>query len=121
MAGPVECVARRRVQSRLTDMVLKLQEELSNELDLQIKVAEKPSVWELLRVRFIRLPDIIIKLLVWYISRVWRYIRVSFDSWTNLEYKKEDLGQGGPWEKQNLENYFACTSWITSDYGMVRL
>ncbi|KAL0644174.1 hypothetical protein Bca4012_042464 [Brassica carinata] len=108
MAGPVECVARRRVQSRLTDMVLKLQEELSNELDLQIKVAEKPSVWELLRVRFIRLPDIIIKLLVWYISRVWRYIR-------------EDLGQGGPWEKQNLENYFACTSWITSDYGMVRL
>ncbi|KAH0857516.1 hypothetical protein HID58_085777, partial [Brassica napus] len=75
MAGPVECVARRRVQSRLTDTVLKLQEELSNELDLQIKVAEKPSVWELLRVRFIRLPDIIIKLLVWYISRVWRYIR----------------------------------------------
>ncbi|CAN6856961.1 unnamed protein product [Brassica oleracea] len=41
MAGPVECVARRRVQSRLTGMVLKLQEELSNELDLQIKGAEK--------------------------------------------------------------------------------
>ncbi|CAG7861334.1 unnamed protein product [Brassica rapa] len=35
------------------------------------------------------------------------------------EYKKEDLVQRRLWEKQNLENYFACTSWITSDYGMV--
>ncbi|VVA93784.1 unnamed protein product [Arabis nemorensis] len=105
----------------------KLQEELSNELDLQIKGAEKPSVWDLLGVRFILLPYTIIKLLAWYSSWVWRYkvnkapyswedasyltrrsLGVPLDAWTNLdEYKKEDLVQKRLWEKQNLENYFA--------------
>ncbi|XP_056864103.1 chaperone protein dnaJ 50-like [Raphanus sativus] len=50
----------------------KLQQELSNELDLQIKGAEKPSVWDLLGVRFVLLPYTIIKLLVWYSS--WMHI-----------------------------------------------
>lgn len=105
----------------------KLQEELSNELDLQIKGAEKPSVWDLLGVRFVLLPYTIIKLLVWYSSWVWRYkvkkapysfedasyltrrsLGVPLDAWTNLdEYKKEDLVQRRLWEKQNLENYYA--------------
>lgn len=34
----------------------KVQEDLSKELDLQIKGAEKPVVWELIGVRFILLP-----------------------------------------------------------------
>ena len=33
-----------------------MEENLSKELDLQIKGAEKPSMWELLAVRFILLP-----------------------------------------------------------------
>ena len=33
-----------------------MEEDLSKELDLQIKGAEKPSTWELLAVRFILLP-----------------------------------------------------------------
>ncbi|KAF2565242.1 hypothetical protein F2Q68_00025680 [Brassica cretica] len=105
----------------------KLQEELSNELDLQIKGAENPSIWDLLGVRFVLLPYTIIKLLVWYSSWVWRYkvkkapysledasyltrrsLGVPLDTWTNLdEYKKEDLLQRRLWEKQNLENYYA--------------
>lgn len=34
----------------------KLEEEISKELELQIKGAEKPSVWELLCIRFLLLP-----------------------------------------------------------------
>lgn len=33
-----------------------MEEDLSKELDLQIKGAEKPSIWELFGVRFILLP-----------------------------------------------------------------
>lgn len=33
-----------------------MEEDLSKELDLQIKGAEKPSIWQLLGVRFILLP-----------------------------------------------------------------
>ena len=34
----------------------KMEEELSKELELQIKGAEKPSIWELIGVRFVLLP-----------------------------------------------------------------
>lgn len=34
----------------------KMEEELSKELELQIKGAEKPSIWALLGIRFILLP-----------------------------------------------------------------
>lgn len=34
----------------------KVEEDLSNELELQIKGAEKPSIWGLLGIRFILLP-----------------------------------------------------------------
>ncbi|XP_027160363.1 dnaJ protein ERDJ7 isoform X2 [Coffea eugenioides] len=42
----------------------KMEEDLSNELELQIKGAEKPSVWGLLGIRFILLPYTIGKKLV---------------------------------------------------------
>ncbi|KAJ4902023.1 Chaperone protein dnaJ 50 [Raphanus sativus] len=65
----------------------KLQQELSNELDLQIKGAEKPSVWDLLGVRFVLLPYTIIKLLVWYSSWVWRYkMHISRKIWYREGY-----------------------------------
>lgn len=37
-------------------MIRKVEEELSKELNLDIKGAEKPSVWELIGIRFILLP-----------------------------------------------------------------
>ncbi|XP_010553423.1 PREDICTED: chaperone protein dnaJ 50 [Tarenaya hassleriana] len=105
----------------------KLEEELSKELDLQIKGAEKPSFWELLGVQFILLPYTLSKLLLWYSCWVWRYnvkkapyswedasyltqkaLRLPPDAWTNIDGStKEDLVRRQMWEKQNLDNYFA--------------
>jgi DnaJ family protein C protein 25 len=103
----------------------KVEEELSKELDLQIKGAEKPSLWELLAIRVILLPYTIAKLLLWNICWFWRYrmkqapysredasyltrssLGISLDSWRNLdESAKEDLLERRLWEKSNLDSY----------------
>ncbi|KAK4491949.1 hypothetical protein RD792_002732, partial [Penstemon davidsonii] len=64
----------------------KVEEDLSKELELQIKGAERPSVWELIGIRFILLPYTLVKvstqitiywfhaqLLLWYGCWFWRY------------------------------------------------
>ncbi|KAA0056881.1 chaperone protein dnaJ 50 [Cucumis melo var. makuwa] len=105
----------------------KVDEDLSNELELQIKGAEKPSIWELLGVRFILLPYTIGKLLLWNSCWFWRYkvkktpyswedasyltqrsLRVPVEAWKNTdESTKEDLIRRCLWKKPNLENYLS--------------
>ncbi|KAK4398983.1 Chaperone protein dnaJ 50 [Sesamum angolense] len=105
----------------------KMEEELSEELELQIKGAEKPSVWELIGVRCILLPYTLGKLLLWYGRWFWRYkvkqapyswedasyltrrsLGVPSDSWRHVDQlTKEDLVQRHLWEKPNLESYLA--------------
>ncbi|KAL8461353.1 hypothetical protein ACS0TY_031912 [Phlomoides rotata] len=106
----------------------KMEEDLSKELDLQIKGAEEPSVWELVGIRVILLPYTVAKLLLWYGCWFWRYqvkhepyswedaahltrrsLGIPFDSWSyNIdESRKDDLVQRRLWEKSNLENYMA--------------
>lgn len=105
----------------------KKEEELSKELELDIKGAEKPSLWELLGVRFLLLPYTIGKLLLWYGQWFWRYkvkmapyswedssyltqraLGLSVEAWRNIdESTKEDLVQRRLWEKHNLESYLA--------------
>ncbi|XP_021887353.1 chaperone protein dnaJ 50 [Carica papaya] len=105
----------------------KVEEDLSKELDLQIKGAEKPSFWALAGVRFILLPYTIGKLLLWSGCWFWRYnvkklpyswedssyltrrsLKVPPDAWMSIdESRKEDLVQRRLWEKSNLENYLA--------------
>lgn len=106
-----------------------MEEELSKDLNLQIKGAEIPSIWELVGVRFLLLPYTIGKLLLWYGCWFWRYnikrapyswedasyltrrsLGVSFDSWRYIdESTKEDLIQKRLWEKSNPESYLAET------------
>ncbi|VFQ58951.1 unnamed protein product [Cuscuta campestris] len=106
-----------------------MEEELSKDLNLQIKGAEIPSIWELVGVRFLLLPYTIGKLLLWYGCWFWRYnvkrapyswedasyltrrsLGVSFDSWRFIDEPcKEDLIQKRLWEKSNLESYLAET------------
>ncbi|KAL5563816.1 hypothetical protein UlMin_033563 [Ulmus minor] len=101
--------------------------DLSQELELQIKEAAKPSLWELVGVCFILLPCTIAKLLLWYGHWSWRYkvkkapyswedasyltqraLRVPRDAWSNIdETRKEDLVQRRLWVQSNLENYMA--------------
>ncbi|XP_031097023.1 chaperone protein dnaJ 50 [Ipomoea triloba] len=105
----------------------KVDEDLSKELNLQIKGAEKPSIWGLLGIRFLLLPYTIGKLLLWHGCWFWRYnikrapysredasyltrssLGVSLDSWEYIdESTKEDLIQRQLWEKSNLESYLA--------------
>ncbi|XVF87674.1 hypothetical protein PTKIN_Ptkin18bG0139500 [Pterospermum kingtungense] len=105
----------------------RMAEDLSRELELDIKGAEKPSIWELIGVRFILLPYTIGKLLLWYGCWFWRYkvkrapyswedasyltrnsLRVPLDAWLNIdESTKEDLIQRRLWIKPNLESYLA--------------
>ncbi|XP_047310929.1 chaperone protein dnaJ 50 [Impatiens glandulifera] len=100
-------------------------EDISKELDLQIKGAEKPSLWDLLCVRFILLPYTLGKLLLWHSCWLWRYnirkapyswedasyltrrsLRVRLDAWKSMdESTQEDLIQRRLWEKDNLEEY----------------
>ncbi|CAH9119381.1 unnamed protein product [Cuscuta europaea] len=104
-----------------------MEEELSKELNLQIKGAEIPSIWELVGVRFLLLPYTIGKLLLWHGCWLWRYnvkgapysredasyltrrsLGVPIDSWRYIEESaKEDLIQRRLWEKSNLESYLA--------------
>ncbi|CAH9141763.1 unnamed protein product [Cuscuta epithymum] len=105
----------------------KMEEELSKELNLQIKGAEIPSIWELVGVRFLLLPYTIGKLVLWHGCWLWRYtvkgapysredasyltrrsLGVPIDSWRYIEESaKEDLIQRRLWEKSNLESYLA--------------
>ncbi|KAK6283615.1 hypothetical protein POUND7_002567 [Theobroma cacao] len=105
----------------------KKEEDLSKELELDIKGAEKPSIWELIGIRFILLPYTIGKLLLWYACWFWRYkvkrapyswedasyltrnsLRVPLDAWLNIdESTREDLIQRRLWIKSNLESYLA--------------
>ncbi|CAK7350985.1 unnamed protein product [Dovyalis caffra] len=105
----------------------KVEEDLSKELELDIKGTQKPSIWELLGIRFIVLPYTIGKLLLWNGCWFWRYkvkrapyswedavyltqrsLRVPLDAWENIDGSmKEDLVQRRLWEKSNLETYFA--------------
>ncbi|KAJ7946243.1 Chaperone protein dnaJ 50 [Quillaja saponaria] len=105
----------------------KVEEDLSKELELQINGADKPSVWELIGVRFVLLPYTIGKLLLWHGCWFWRYnvkqspyssedasyltqssLGVPRNAWQNLdESRKEDLVQRRLWEKSNLDSYLA--------------
>ncbi|KAF8410689.1 hypothetical protein HHK36_003222 [Tetracentron sinense] len=114
----------------------KVEEDLSDELDLQIKGAEKPSLWELLAVRFLLLPytlgkklcfTVFCKLLFWSWCWFWRYrvkrapyawedacyltrkcLGVPLDAWRNIdESRKDDLVRRRLWEKPNMESYLA--------------
>ncbi|KAJ8761736.1 hypothetical protein K2173_004545 [Erythroxylum novogranatense] len=102
-------------------------EDLSKELELDIKGAQKPSFWDLIGVRFVLLPYSIGKLLLWTGSWLWRYkvkkapytwedasyltrrsLRVPFETWQGIdESTQEDLVQKRLWEKANLDSYLA--------------
>ncbi|KAF5742193.1 Chaperone DnaJ-domain superfamily protein [Tripterygium wilfordii] len=104
-----------------------MEEDLSKELVLDIKGAERPSIWYLIGVQFVLLPYTISKLLLWNGSWFLRYkikkapyswedasyltqssLRVPLDAWRNIdESTKEDLVGRRLWEKSNLENYLA--------------
>ncbi|GMY36968.1 chaperone protein dnaJ 50 isoform X2 [Fagus crenata] len=106
---------------------LEVDEDLSKELDLQIKGADKPSIWELVGVRLILLPYTIGKLLLWSGCWFWRYkvkkapyswedasyltqrsLGVPLDAWRSIDdSRKEDLIQRRLWEKANLESYLS--------------
>ncbi|VFQ96204.1 unnamed protein product [Cuscuta campestris] len=126
----LECsggVTSRKKNNKVMDK--NMEEELSKDLNLQIKGAEIPSIWELVGVRFLLLPYTIGKLLLWYGCWFWRYnvkrapyswedasyltqrsLGISFDSWRYIdEPLKEDLIQKRLWEKSNLESYLAET------------
>ncbi|XP_050218562.1 chaperone protein dnaJ 50 [Mercurialis annua] len=103
----------------------KLGEDLSEELELDIKGAKIPTVWELIGVQFVILPYTVAKLLLWQGRWLWRYklkgasysfedasyltrrsLGVPLDSWINLdESRKEDLVGRQMWVKSNLESY----------------
>lgn len=105
----------------------KVEEDLSNELELQIQGAEKPSVWNLFAVQFILLPYTLCKLLFWRSCWFWRYqikkasytwddacyltrtsLKVPLESWLSIdEHTKNDLVLKRLWEKDNMEKYLA--------------
>ncbi|CAL0300417.1 unnamed protein product [Lupinus luteus] len=105
----------------------KVEEELSNELDLEITGTEKPSVWKVFGVRFVLLPYTLSKLLLWSGCWFWRYnmkkhsyswedasyltqrsLGIPHDRWINIdESTKEDLVLRRLWEKSNMESYVA--------------
>ncbi|XP_028767827.1 chaperone protein dnaJ 50 [Neltuma alba] len=118
-------VANKKRTQKNTDK--KMQEDLSKELELQIKGAEKPAVWELIGVRFILLPYTLSKLLLWSGCWIWRYkfkqhpytwedasfltrrsLGVPQDVWRSMDDgTKEDLVLRRLWKKSNLESYLA--------------
>ncbi|GLT72750.1 hypothetical protein SLA2020_446560 [Shorea laevis] len=85
----------------------KAEEDFGKELELQIKGAEKPSIWELVGLRLVLLPYTIGKLLLW--TACWFLeIQVPFDAWRNIDDPtKEELVHRRLWEKSNLESYLS--------------
>jgi len=64
-------IASKKKGHKLMDK--KVEEAVSNEVELQIHGVEKPSVWKLYGVQFILLPYFIGKVLTWEICWFWRY------------------------------------------------
>ncbi|WVZ22376.1 hypothetical protein V8G54_000920 [Vigna mungo] len=105
----------------------KVEQDLSNELDLQITRAERASVWKLLGVSFVLLPYTLGKLLLWSSYWFWRYrvkkhsyswedasyltqrsLGIPLDRWRHIdEATKEDHVLKRLWEKSNMESYVA--------------
>ncbi|KAF9595693.1 hypothetical protein IFM89_002597 [Coptis chinensis] len=103
----------------------KSEEDFGKELELQIKGAEKPSMWDLVAVQLLLLPYTLSKLLVWSVCWFWRYrvkktlyswndacyltqrsLRVPDEAWANTDDSmKEDLVRRRLWEKSNMEIY----------------
>ncbi|ONK78020.1 uncharacterized protein A4U43_C02F13360 [Asparagus officinalis] len=105
----------------------KVEEDLSNELELQIQGAEKPSMWNLFAVQFLLLPYTLGKILYWQLCWFWRYqikkasytwddacyltrtcLKLPPEHWENInDQMKDDLVLKRLWEKNNMENYLA--------------
>ncbi|RRT64411.1 hypothetical protein BHE74_00042211, partial [Ensete ventricosum] len=105
----------------------KVEEKLSNELELHIQGAEKPSLWNLIGVQFVLLPYTLGKLLIWRSCWFWRYqikklpyswddacyltrscLKITSDAWRNIdESTKSNLVQKRLWVKRNMESYVA--------------
>ncbi|KAG0474234.1 hypothetical protein HPP92_016091 [Vanilla planifolia] len=105
----------------------KVEEELSNELELQIQGTEKPSIWSLFAMQFILLPYALGKMLLWRFCWFWRYqinkapltwddacyltqacLKIPHDAWQNIDKSaKQNLVMKRLWEKVNMENYQA--------------
>ncbi|PIA50729.1 hypothetical protein AQUCO_01200155v1 [Aquilegia coerulea] len=103
------------------------EEDFGKELELQIKGAEKPSMWGLIVVQLLVLPYTLSKLLFWNMWWFWRYrvqkasyswndacyltqrsLRVPLEAWWNTdESMKEDLVLRRLWKNSNMENYIA--------------
>ncbi|KAL5558869.1 hypothetical protein UlMin_035080 [Ulmus minor] len=109
----LECSGGSTNKKSNKQMDKKKEEDLSQELELQIKGATKPSLWELVGVHFILLPCTIAKLFLWYGHWSWRYkVKKAPYSWEDTSYltqrtRKEDLVQRRLWVQSNLENYMA--------------
>jgi len=120
-------IASKKKGHKLMDK--KVEEAVSNEVELQIHGVEKPSVWRLYGVQFILLPYFIGKVLTWEICWFWRYrvkklpyawedacyltqtsLNIPASTWKNIdESRKEDLVTRRLWEKSNMERYIAET------------
>jgi len=120
-------IASKKKGHKLMDK--KVEEAVSNEVELQIHGVEKPSVWRLYGVQFILLPYFIGKVLTWEICWFWRYrvkklpyawedacyltqtsLKIPASTWKNIdESRKEDLVTRRLWEKSNMERYIAET------------
>ncbi|GLT65877.1 hypothetical protein SLA2020_382790 [Shorea laevis] len=65
----------------------KTKEDLSKELELDIKGAEKPCIWKLIGVRFALLPYTLGKLLFWHGHWFWRYkVKQASYAWDYASY-----------------------------------
>ncbi|URD83894.1 DnaJ domain [Musa troglodytarum] len=104
-----------------------VEEKLSNELELHIQGAEKPSLWNLIGVQFVLLPYTLGKLLIWQSCWFWRYqikklpyswddacyltrscLKITSDAWRNIdESTKSNLVQKRLWVKRNMDSYVA--------------
>ncbi|KAL0922002.1 hypothetical protein M5K25_005958 [Dendrobium thyrsiflorum] len=118
-------VTNKKKASRQMDK--KVEEELSNELQLQIQGAEKPTLWNIFAVQFILLPYAVGKKLLRKFCWFWRYhimkapltwddasyltqacLKVPHDTWQNMdESAKKDLVMKRLWDKANMASYLA--------------
>ncbi|KZV55183.1 Chaperone DnaJ-domain superfamily protein [Dorcoceras hygrometricum] len=118
-------VTKKKKSSKQIDK--NMEEELSKELELQIKGAEKPTVWGLFGIRVILLPYTVGKLLLWNGCWFWRYkvkrapysledasyltrrsLGVPFESWIYMDAStRENLVGRRLWERTNFESYVA--------------
>eukprot|EP00252_Welwitschia_mirabilis_P004241 TRINITY_DN14516_c0_g1_i1.p1 TRINITY_DN14516_c0_g1~~TRINITY_DN14516_c0_g1_i1.p1 ORF type:complete len:300 (-),score=43.74 TRINITY_DN14516_c0_g1_i1:216-1115(-) len=101
--------------------------ELSNELELQIEGAEKPSCWTLIGTQIMLLPYTLGKLVLWKCCWAWRYqirhapyawkdacyltqqsLKIPLKSWICMdELTKEELVNKRLWMKENMQKYIS--------------